>query len=197
MSCWSTFPSGQLSIYFDGESEPRIRCAPSTWPTTCRRWRTKRRPALFCLPFAKSLKVVVSDSLEANYRLEHVTFPAGVPCESFSERRPGVPRGMLAAITYRHQGTSGGKLREAEIHSRVASQPRTIEPGTTVELAKLDGAGLVNWLRLTADEAVLKSDDLWLEVTVDGESLPAIAAPARYIYPGFARGARATSAAWC
>jgi len=187
VSCWSTFPSGQLSIYFDGESEPRIRCATEHLADHVPAVAHETAPALFCLPFAKSLKVVVNDSLEANYRLEHVTFPAGVPCESFSERRPGVPRGMLAAITYRHQGTSGGKLREAEIHSRVASQPRTIEPGTTVELAKLDGAGLVNWLRLTADEAVLKSDDLWLEVTVDGESLPSIAAPARFIYPGFAR----------
>jgi hypothetical protein len=53
---------------------------------------------------------------------------------------------------------------------------------------KLEGAGLVNWLRLTADESVLKSEDLWIEVTVDGESVPAIAAPARFIYPGFARG---------
>ena len=51
---------------------------------------------------------------------------------------------------------------------------------------KLDGAGLVNWLRLTADKAVLANDDLWLEVTVDGESIPAIAAPARFLFPAFA-----------
>jgi hypothetical protein len=59
----------------------------------------------------------------------------------------------------------------------------------SVELLKLEGAGLVNWLRLTAADGVLANEDLWIEVTVDGETLPAIAAPARFFYPGLAGGA--------
>ena len=54
----------------------------------------------------------------------------------------------MPAIDYRHEGLSGGKLREAEIYDRGRSEPRTIEPGTTCRLASLDGAGIVNWLRL-------------------------------------------------
>ncbi len=139
-----------------------------------------------CLPYAKSLKIVLEEPLAANYRLDYVTYPADVGCESFSVSRPGVPRGFLPAIIYRHDGMSHGKLREAEVYDRVMSEPRTIEPGTSVELLKLEGTGLVNWLRLTADKGLLENKDLWIEVTVDGESLPAIAAPARFLLPGFA-----------
>jgi hypothetical protein len=108
--------------------------------------------------------------------------------ESYSVERSGIPRGLLEAISYRHQGVQGGKLREAEIYERINGEPRTIEPGTTVELAKLDGAGLVNWLRLNASQATLNDDNLWIEVTVDGESVPAIAAPARFVFPAFSGG---------
>jgi hypothetical protein len=109
-----------------------------------------------------------------------------MPVESYSIARPGIPRGMLEAIGYRHQGLSGGKLREAEIYERINTDPRTIEPGTSVELARLEGAGLVNWLRLNTPRTVLADDNLWLEVTIDGEAVPAIAAPARYLFPAFA-----------
>ncbi|MGD9720680.1 MAG: DUF1080 domain-containing protein [Pirellulales bacterium] len=186
VSCWSDFPSGQMALYFDGETEPRIRCPAEHLFDHVPGVSHEKQPTLMCLPYAKSLKISLAEPLETHYRLEYVTFPAEMPCETFTALRSGVPRGALPAITYRHDGMSGGKLREAEIYDRVASEPRTIEPGTSVDLLKLEGAGLVNWLRLTADRAVLANNDLWLEVTVDGESIPAIAAPARYYYPGFA-----------
>jgi hypothetical protein len=186
VSLWSDFAAGQMALYFDGETEPRIACPAEHLFEHVPGVSHEAYPALMCLPYAKSLKIVVTDPLAASYRLDYVTFPAGVPCETYTVRRPGVPRGMLPAITYRHDGTSGGKLREAEIHARVGCEPRTIEPGTSVELVKLEGAGIVNWLRLTADRSVLTGNDLWIEVTIDGESLPAIAAPARFLYPGFA-----------
>jgi hypothetical protein len=188
VSCWSDFASGQMSLYFDGESEPRVECAAEHLFDHVPGVSHEAHPATMCLPYAKSLKIVLADPLAAQYRLEYVTFPPEVPCESFSQRRPGVPRGMLPAIVYRHDGMSGGKLRKAEIYALKSSTPRAIEPGTSVELVKLEGAGLVNWLRLTADAAAVASNDLWIEVTVDGESLPAIAAPARFWYPGFAAG---------
>ena len=175
-----------MSLYFDGEAEPRIVCPAEHLFDHVPGVSHEHQPALMCLPYAKSLKIVISDALAATYRLEYVTFPAGMPCETFTTRRPGVPRGMLPPIVYRHDGMSGGKLHEAEIYDRVASEPRTIEPGTAVDLLKLEGAGLVNWLRLTAGRAALANDDLWIEVTIDGESLPAIAAPARFLFPGFA-----------
>jgi hypothetical protein len=183
---WQEFPSGRLAFYFDGEQEPRIECAADAVAHHVPDVAHQQQPALMCLPYAKSLKIVVTDPLEVAYRLDYVTFPSGVPVESYSVARPGIPRGMLEALDYRHQGLSGGKLREAEIYDRIVTEPRTIEPGTSVELASLEGAGLVNWLMLNATRAALENDDLWVEVTIDGEAVPAIAAPARFLFPGFA-----------
>jgi hypothetical protein len=182
---WRSFAAGRIAFYFDGEEQPRIECPAEHLADDVGGAAHQEQPALMCLGYAKSLKVVVSDPLPADYRLEYVTFPQGVPVESFSHKRPGIPRGMLAAIAYRHQGLAG-KLREAEIYDRINSDPRTIEPGASIELAKLDGAGVVNWLKLRGDRAALKNNDLWLEVTIDGESIPAIAAPARFLFPAFA-----------
>ncbi len=186
--CWQEFPGGRLKFYFDGEETPRIDCAAEHLFEHVPGVAHEQQPTLMCLPYAKSLKVVVSDPLEVRYQLNYVNFPADVPVESYSVERPGIPRGMLEAISYRHQGVQGGKLREAEIYDRVSVEPRTIEPGTTVELARLEGAGLVNWLRLHASRETLDDDNLWIEVTIDGESLPAIAAPARFVFPAFAGG---------
>ena len=185
---WSSYAAGRMAFYFDGEEEPRIECAAEHVSDNVPGAAHQKQPALMCLAYAKSLKIVVSDPLAADYRLDYVTFPAGVPVESFSIKRPGVPRGMLQAITYRHDGLAGGKLREADPYQRINAEPRTIEPGTTVELAKLEGTGIVQWVKLRADKAVLANNDLWLEITVDGESVPAITAPARFLFPVFASG---------
>jgi hypothetical protein len=182
---WQEFPAGRLAFYFDGDQTPRIECDGQHLAHHVPGVAHEEHPALMCLPYAKSLKIVVNEPLDVNYRLDYVTFPASMPVESYSVSRPGIPRGMLEAISYRHDGTSGGKLREAEIYERINTEPRTIEPGTSVNLVSLPGAGLVNWLRLNASRAAIANNDLWLEVTVDGEAVPAIAAPARFLFPGF------------
>jgi len=182
---WQGVPTGRLAFYFDGEQEPRIECDGKSLYHHVPGVAHEEQPALFCLSYAKSLRIVVADPLEGSYRLNYVTFPDDVPLESYSVARPGIPRGMLEAISYRRQGLSGGKLRQAEIYERVTTEPRTIEPGTSVELASLEGAGLVNWLRLNASRSALADNNLWLEVTVDGEAVPAIAAPARFLFPAF------------
>ena len=185
--CWRSYAAGRMAFYFDGEPQPRIECAAEHVYDNVPGVAHQEQPVLMCLPYAKSLKIVLTDPLPASYRLEYVTFPPGVPVESYSIKRTGIPRGMLNAIAYRHEGLPG-KLREAEIYERVNSEPRTIEPGTTVQLAAVDGAGIVNWLKLRAAKSVLANNDLWLEVTIDGESIPAIAAPARFLFPAFGAG---------
>jgi hypothetical protein len=186
--CWQEYPGGRLKFYFDGETTPRIDCAAEHLFEHVPGVAHEQHPTLMCLPYAKSLKVVVSDPQDVRYQLNYVTFPAETPVASYSVERPGIPRGLLEAITYRHDSVQGGKLREAEIYERIQVEPQTIAPGTTVELAKLDGAGLVNWLRLHASQEAINNDDLWIEVTVDGESVPAIATPARFLFPAFAGG---------
>lgn len=180
---WQSMPTGLLSFYFDGEAEPRIKCHGKNLFHHVPGISGEAQPTLCCLPFARGLKIVVDDPVEASYRLDYVTFPESVPIESYSIARTGIPRGMLEAIGYRRQGMAGGKLREAEIYERINTEPRTVEPGTTVELVSLPGAGLVNWLRLNMGRAALENEDLWLEVTIDGEAVPAIAAPARFLFP--------------
>lgn len=183
---WQSFPAGRISFYFDGETHPRIECAAEHLAHSVPEVAHQERPLLTCLQYAKSLKIVLADPLAANYRIDYVTFPSDVPVDSYTPRRDGIPRGMTSAINYRHEGLSGGKLREAEIYDRIASEPKTIEAGTSIELAKLEGTGIVNWLKLRAPKAVLANNDLWIEVTIDGEALPAIAAPARYLFPAYA-----------
>ncbi len=124
VQCWSDFPSGHLALYFDGEAEPRIQCPTEHLFDHVPGVSHEKKPALMCLPYAESLKLVISDPLETDYRLEYVNFPSDVPCETFTVRRPGVPRGALESIVYRHDGMNGGKLRQAEIYDRVASEPR-------------------------------------------------------------------------
>ncbi|HEX5447106.1 MAG TPA: DUF2961 domain-containing protein, partial [Pirellulales bacterium] len=50
------------------------------------------------------------------------------------------------------------------------------------------GAGIVEWTKLAASPSLLEDDELWLEVTVDGEQQPALAAPARFFFPGLQGG---------
>jgi len=183
---WRSYAAGRLAFYFDGEETPRIECAAEHLAHSVPEVAHQEQPLLTCLAYAKSLKIVATDPLPADYRLDYVTFPPDVPVESYTVKRSGIPRGMLPAIDYRHEGLGGGKLREAEIYERVDTEPRTIEPGTTVELASLPGAGTVNWIKLRADRGVLANNDLWIEVTVDGETLPAIVAPARFLFPALA-----------
>jgi hypothetical protein len=190
--CWRSYAAGRMAFYFDGEQQPRIECAADNLFANVPGVPNEEQPALMSLPYAKSLKIVLRDPLPATYRLDYVTFSNDATVESYSVPRGGVPRGFLPALEYRHEGMNHGKLREAEIYDRVVTAPRTIEPGTTLQLASLDGAGIVKWLRLHADKTALANNDLWLEIAIDGESIPALAAPARFLFPGFAEGFNAT-----
>jgi hypothetical protein len=92
----------------------------------------------------------------------------------------------LPAISYRFSQISGGTHREADPRPRFESDVKNIEPGEKVTLLSLEDAGVVGWLKLVADRSVLENNDLWLEVTVDGASQPALSAPARFLFPGMA-----------
>jgi len=91
-----------------------------------------------------------------------------------------VPRGWLSAVEYRREQFGWGVHREFDPRPRFQSPQKTITPGKTEQLLHLDGAGIVHWLKLKADKKVLAASDLWLEVTIDGQKEPAIAAPARF-----------------
>ncbi len=139
-----------------------------------------------CLPYAKSLKIVLRDGKGADYRIEYVKLPDYVPVETFDPDRPVLPRGWLAAIDYRGHQYKWGTHREADPEPRVSGEIKILEPGETATLVTHPGKGIVQWLKLQIPVTMLSSDDLWLEVLIDGQAEPAIAAPARYFFPSLA-----------
>jgi hypothetical protein len=145
-------------------------------------------PVLTFLGYEKSLKVVLRDARTAEYRLEYLTLPECMPVATFRHKTQSIERGLLAAIDYRHFQMSHGTYRDNDPLPRAASGNKSLPPGERVKLISLEGVGTVKWLRLHAEPKVLSNDDLWLEVTVDGEGHPALAAPARYLFPGLEEG---------
>lgn len=180
----STRPSGRIACYFDGETEPRIDCrvgdlaahlpdvasSPGAWATF--------------LAYQQGMKIVLRDAEPGEYRIEHVALSPSTPVSSFRDKRQSIARGMLPALSYRYQQMESGRVRDDDPLPRKTSSPQRIEPGSRVPLVEIEGAGTVQWWRLSAPRGTLANDDLWVEITVDGESQPAISAPARYLFPG-------------
>jgi hypothetical protein len=69
---------------------------------------------------------------------------------------------------------------------RYLSAKKTIPPGKWEQLLHVEGTGIALWLKFQVAAAALANNDLWLEVRVDGQSQPSVAAPARYWFPGLA-----------
>jgi hypothetical protein len=177
---------GRLAFYFDGEAKPRLECKPaelwSAGPMLCE----DRNPALTCLTYRESLKVVLRDARQADYRIDYVTFPPNLEVRSFTEPQSGFARGWLAAVQYRAGQNYWGVVRQNDAMPRLESGRKTLAPGRTERLVHAEGAGVVEWLQVKAPKQVLDADDLWIEVTVDGQRAPGVAAPARFLFPGLA-----------
>jgi hypothetical protein len=181
---WHSRPGGKLAFYFDSESKPAIECRPDQLSGRLPNlFVEQKEPVLTCLPYARHLKIVLRQGEPADYRVEYVTFPADVPVETFQARHPILPPGWLAAIDYRGHQYGWGTHREADVELRASDEAKHLEPGQSVTLVSRPGKGIVQWLKLQSDSAVLDSDELWLEISIDGEAEPAIAAPARYFFP--------------
>ena len=181
-----TSDAGRIAFYFDGEQEPRIDCPVAELPQRAPLVGQDVQPLLTFLPFQKSLKVVLTATGPVEYRLDYVKFPADIPLRKYAGGDSGVERGLLPALSYRNEQLGWGTHREADPLPRQSSSPKTIKPGDRQTLVELKDAGVVQWTKLQANPALLATNDLWLEVTVDGQTAPAISAPARYLYPGLA-----------
>lgn len=175
---------GRLCFYFDGEMSPRIECPPFELVKHATPLCEDESPVLTYLPYKKSLKIILRDAAEADYVVDYVTFPADLPLETFSGPKTSIPRGWMEPPMYRQSVINWGVLREHDPQLRVVSESKTIKPGEKVELAKVEGVGLTRWVKLMALDDALADDDLWLAATIDGEAAPAVAAPARFWFPG-------------
>jgi hypothetical protein len=179
-----TDASGQVAIYFDGAEKPSIHCPASELAKHVPEVSLDKNPLLTYLPFEKSLKILLSGAQPGQCRIDYVKLPTGVILDSFDGPLESTARGLLPAISYRHEQLGWGTHREADPLPRFSSGKKTIEPKSSLPLVSLEGAGVVEWLKLEMSKRYLANNDLWLEITVDGESKPAIAAPARFFFPG-------------
>jgi hypothetical protein len=184
---------GQLAFYFDGEKEPRIECPPGQLRASLPPIGHDASPLLTCLTYQRRLRIVLRDHAahgapaKADYRFDYVRLPSGLPVESYVDPESGFPRGWLPAATTLLRWLKGGRFHEHNPLPHFSGERKTIEPGKTEALAQVDGAGIVTQWKLLAAKSVLDNNDLWLEVTVDGEAKPAIAAPVRYLFPALQR----------
>ncbi|MFH1919478.1 MAG: family 16 glycoside hydrolase, partial [Planctomycetota bacterium] len=174
---------GQLAFYFDGEKDPRIECKPGELQASLPPVAKNANPLLTCLTYKKRLRIVLRDAATAQYRFDYLKLPGNLPVESFADRESGFPRGWLPAATTILRWLGGGRFHEHDRLPRFSSDPVTIEPGGRAEMVHVDGAGIVKSMKLIAAGTVLDNNDLWLEVTIDGEKEPAVSAPARYLFP--------------
>lgn len=178
-----TTDEGKLAFYFDGQKEPRIECTPGELQKSLPPVGTNANPLLTCLTYKRRLRIVLREAAKADYRFDYLKLPRNLPVESFTDPESGFPRGWLPAVTTLLRWLKSGRFHEQDPLPRFKGQPNSIEPGQTVELVHVDGAGIVKQWKLLAAKKVLDNNDLWLEVTIDGENKPAIAAPVRYLFP--------------
>jgi len=179
---------GTLAFYFDGQATPRIVCRPTQLLKALPEPADDTNPILTCVCYAKSLKVVLRDAKKAEYRIDYVTFPAGVPIESYEDPESGFPRGWLDAAYYRMYQHGGGTVREYAPLPTYTGGKLSLAPGATRTLVEVRGSGIVQWLRVQGAKSSLDKNELWLEAIVDGQSKPAISAPARYWFAPLAGG---------
>ena len=179
---------GWLSFYFDGESKPRINCKPSDLGTILPKINHTDSPLVTILCYEKSLKIVVHESHRVDSRIEYVTMPEDHPITSFvSHNETGIPRGWLAPPEFHSYRISWGTFHAYDPGRTIRTPEKKLNPGAIEPIVHVDGAGTVKYLKLLGDRTVLQSDDLWIEVCVDRESEPAIAAPARFWLPGLVK----------
>jgi len=180
--------SGDLALYFDGEEEPRLRCKAADIEQHVPRVPGDRgkSPLLTCLAFRQSLKIVPLDGESGTYRFDIVQLPKETATETFSKPNATIPKSLAAILDYRFHKHSHGVVRQHDPYLRITSEQKEVAPGESVEVAAASGAGLVQWVQIHCAKQHLKTDDLWIEVSIDGEEEPAISAPVRYYFSGAA-----------
>ena len=176
-------PDVKLAFYFDGEKTPRLQCKAGDMAKKFPKLTQAAQPCLTCVAFSKELRIEAEDAKAgATFDFASVAFGIDVEITTFEDRERSMPQGWLDTIDYRHHHHRFGTHREADPLPRQQSAKTKIEPGSAAPLLKLEGAGVVQWLKIEGlKNSLLENDDLWLEITVDGEANPAILAPARYL----------------
>jgi hypothetical protein len=179
---------GQVRLYFDDESTPRVDCPAADLLNQVPALARDKSPMLVYVPYKKALKITLAEAKKADYAIDYVKLTSDVRIEPFAGLTHTAARGLLTAAAYRLHQQSHGTMRKFDPEPKAVSEPKEIKPGKKETLVSLDGTGVVDWFRLHVSNKALANDDLWIEVAVDGDERPSLAAPVRYLYPGFSQG---------
>ena len=184
---WQSQPAASWPFISTPDGSRPSTAGPTNWPKTFLPFFEQKEPVVTCLPYAKSLKIVFAKAERADYRIEYVT--SLLTCRS---KRSNPTAGAAHAAGWRQStivatNTAGEPTaKPIPSHASPAKSNRGTRPNGRPRLSA--GKGIVQWLKLQTGVALLAKDDLWLEVLVDGEAEPAIAAPARYFFPSLVGG---------
>ena len=181
---WRSKPSGHISFYFDGQKQPAIDCLANLLREHVPHMTDETDPVFTCLPFAKQPADCaarragrrISDRIHqvsGRARRSRPSSRAGRFC-----REAGCRPSSIASIS-----TAGERIARKIPRRGMSGEVDKLEAGQSAPLVKLDGAGIVQWLKLQGSPELLQNDDLWIEVRQDGQSEPLLAAPARYYFP--------------
>ncbi len=177
-------PEGKLAFYFDGEEKPRIEVKPNQLRGAVPQMSDYSNPVVTCLAYAKSLRIVLRDAQQGACRIDYVTVPSEYDVRTFTGPGVSLPRGWPDCVVYRQLKYRYGDYRNPGILPRSSSDKETLAPGATEPVLAVDGAGIVRYVRLRMEQQLLQNNNLWLAVTVDGESEPAVSAPVRFWLAG-------------
>ena len=181
-----TNSDGRLAFYFDGEERPRIQCKPGDLWKALPELTETNNPVLTCLTFRRAAQDRAPRRQAGRVPPRLSAVPGRLPARVVRQGRRGcaaaVDRGRRVPL----QPGGLGHAPRARPAAAVRIAQEKLAPGKTESLLRLDGAGVVRWLKLRANKKVLENNDLWLEVTVDGEPSPALASPARFLFAGLA-----------
>jgi hypothetical protein len=172
----------RLSLQFDAEETPCLCGSASEIASKIPKPPGSGTPLFTYVPFEKQLRVVLTGQPKDQCRLDVVALPQDVSVSRYQPGQTTVPANFAAALDYRLHHHRKATIRQHDPYLRIDTKRKTIAPGQSIELARAGGAGRAQWLQLKGDKRHLKTDDLWLEVVVDGQKEPSLAAPVRYYF---------------
>ncbi|MCH8047331.1 MAG: DUF2961 domain-containing protein [Planctomycetes bacterium] len=181
-------PKGNVALYFDDEQQPRLQCPLAALGQNLPRIAQQGPVLLTYIGYKRRLRIVATGAAGSTIRVQYVTLPKAESVTSWSKADNAIPRGVLAALDYRRHQHSHGTFRQNDPYERPTKQGLSIAAGKSARVIARDGAGLVHYVQFHGDKKHLASNDLWIEVRVDGQSDPAVAAPLRYYFAPLSSG---------
>ena len=178
--------SGTLALYFDGEKKPRVQ---SSWASLAKHLpivSASESTIYTYIPYQKSLRIEQQGARPASYQFTYATYPSDNVPPSGTGPLPGADRGWMFALHYAQFHHNHGVVPFEPHLLPVSAGPKSLAPKASAVVAESAGAGQTRWLKLTGPASLLANQSLWLDIYVDGESSPAVSAPARLLFPTFA-----------